>query len=337
MTWKVKGQDHLTVVLEQSLTNRKIAHAYLFVGPPQVGKETLAINVAQALNCTDMTPPCGYCVPCKRIDERKHADVSTIRRSSESDVIHRDQILDMQHSANLPPYEGNYRVYIIDGAESLSTEAANALLKNLEEPVLGVIFLLLTENEELVLPTIRSRCRRMGLRSMKISAVEKELQDVYGQDMLQAQELAGYSQGCLGRAVDAIFEPSKIESWRHSLDLVLQLERLPLDECLNEIARLADRFGRNRSYMKQVLGWWEELWMDMLLIIYGLEDHVIHKSRVVEFKAFSHGISVSSTLKRIELVRFTKDALETNANLRLALETLALNIGQIDYDHALPN
>ena len=113
----------------------------------------------------------GYCASCKRIDDRKHADVSIIKKSSESDVIHRDQILDMQRSANLPPYEGKYRVYIVDGAELLSTEAANALLKNLEDPVLGVIFLLLTANEELVLPTIRSRCRRMELRPMQIDAL----------------------------------------------------------------------------------------------------------------------------------------------------------------------
>ncbi len=337
MTWTVKGQGHLTVVLEQSIKNGKIAHAYLFAGPPQVGKETLAINLAQAVNCTDTSPPCGYCASCKRIDDRKHADVSIIKKSSESDVIHRDQILDMQRSANLPPYEGKYRVYIVDGAELLSTEAANALLKNLEEPVLGVIFLLLTANEELVLPTIRSRCRRMELRPMQIDALAKELQDVYGQDMLQAQELSGYSQGCLGRAVDAVYEPEKIESWRRFLDLVLQLESLPLDECLNEISRLADRFGRNRPYMKQALGWWEELWMDMLLISYGLEDQVIHKSQAADFKTFSQGISVESILKRLELVRFTKDALETYANPRLALETLVLNIKQIDYDHALPS
>lgn len=151
--WKVVGQTRAVSLLQHSLERGLLAHAYLFVGPPHVGKMTLALNLAQALNCEAAAPPCGECAACQKIALVKHADVQVIGLVDGSNSVEArsraeigiDQIREIQHSSSLPPFEGRYKVFIIDGAELLSTEAANCLLKTLEEPVDRVMFILLSQ------------------------------------------------------------------------------------------------------------------------------------------------------------------------------------------------
>ncbi len=153
--WQIVGQSRALSLLQRSLEQGSMAHAYLLVGSPHVGKMTLALNLAQALNCQGAEPPCGQCDACQKIALGKHADVQVIglntagnsTEAGPTTEIGIDQIREMQHSSSLPPFEGRYKVFIIDRAELMSTEAANCLLKTLEEPASGVIFILLTTND----------------------------------------------------------------------------------------------------------------------------------------------------------------------------------------------
>ncbi len=153
--WQVVGQDRVISLLQRSLEKKALAHAYLLVGPPHVGKMTLALDLAKAINCDAAAPPCGECTACRRIASGKHADVQIIGLAGDGDSaearsqteISIDQIRQMQHSACLPPFEGRYKVFIIEGAELLSNEAANCLLKTLEEPEEKIVFLLLAARE----------------------------------------------------------------------------------------------------------------------------------------------------------------------------------------------
>ena len=134
--WQVVGQDRAVSLLQRSLERGALAHAYLLVGPLHVGKMALAVNLAQALNCEETAAPCGECASCRKIALGKHADVQFIGLTSDNGStetrtrveIGIDQIREMQHSANLPPFEGRCKVFIVDGAEHLSIEAANCLL-----------------------------------------------------------------------------------------------------------------------------------------------------------------------------------------------------------------
>jgi DNA polymerase-3 subunit delta' len=133
--WQVVGQAKAIALLERSLDKECLSHAYLFVGPPHIGKMTLAQNLAQAVNCEAKERPCTQCVSCRRIAAGKHADIQVVGLTSEGKTeISIEQVREIRSAISLPPYEGRYKVFIIDGAEHLSAEASNCLLKTLEEP-----------------------------------------------------------------------------------------------------------------------------------------------------------------------------------------------------------
>src|SRR4030042_396604 len=131
--WQVLGHPKATTLLERSIQRGRLSHAYLFVGPPHVGKMTLALNLAQAVNCQAEDVPCGECASCRRIASGKHADVQIIGLiSTEKKEISIEQMREMQNSASLPPYEGKQKGFIIEKADLLPHEASNSLLKTLE-------------------------------------------------------------------------------------------------------------------------------------------------------------------------------------------------------------
>jgi len=209
--WQVMGQDRAVSLLQRGLERSSTAHAYLFIGPPHVGKMTLALNLAQALNCPAADPPCGECPSCLKITAANHADVQIIGISHNGNSaavktlteIGIDRIREIQHAASLPPFEGNYKLFIIDGAEHLSLEAANCLLKTLEEPVGKVVFILLTTNEDLLPTTVISRCQRVELPPIAPSHVEQALTRIGNVPEDKVRLLARLCRGSLGWAITA--------------------------------------------------------------------------------------------------------------------------------------
>ncbi|MCK5181716.1 MAG: DNA polymerase III subunit delta', partial [Dehalococcoidia bacterium] len=195
--WQVIAQDKVISLLDYSIKTNAIAHAYLIVGPRHVGKGTLAFNLAQALNCDGPELPCGQCRSCQRILEGKHADITPIGLDSKTE-IGIDDIRALQRIANLPPYEGKCKVFIIDDAEYLSTEAANSLLKILEEPPQSVVWLLLVAEEEHLLPTVISRCQRLELKPVPSEHVREALVNSYNVEDNRAKLLAQLCRGRFG-------------------------------------------------------------------------------------------------------------------------------------------
>ncbi len=217
--WQIIGQSRVVSLLQRGLEKESLAHAYLLVGPPHVGKMTLALNLAQALNCEAAEPPCGECLSCQKITSAKHTDVQIIGLITDGDStkaksraeISINQIRQMQHSASLPPFEGRYKVFIIDGAEQLSSEAANCLLKTLEEPVGKVIFILLTTNDQFLPATVISRCQRLELSPPAITEVETALNSHWGIESQRAKLLARLSHSRLGWALSAALDDNLLQ------------------------------------------------------------------------------------------------------------------------------
>jgi len=323
--WQVIGQDKVLSLLDYSLKNNAIAHAYLIVGPRHVGKGTLASNLAQALNCDGPELPCGQCRSCQRILEGKHADITPIGLDSKTE-IGIDDIRGLQRIANLPPYEGKYKVFIIDDAEYLSTEAANSLLKILEEPPQSVVWLLLVAEEEHLLPTIISRCQRLELKPVPSEQVQEALVNSYGIENNRAKLLAQLCRGRLGWALSALANDDILEQRSQRIDRLVSLLTASLDQRFTYAQELASQFSQNRRAGAEIIEIWLNWWRDLMLIKGGCKEAIINVDYEVALEEQTRGLSLGEIEGFLSNLCLLQDEISKNVNPRLVFEWLMLNL-----------
>ncbi len=325
--WQVVGQPKAITLLERSIEMGQLSHAYLFVGPPHVGKLTLALNLAQVVNCGAAAPPCGECTSCRRIAAGKHADVQIIGLiSEEKREIGIEQIREMQTAASLPPYEGRHKVFIFDKAELLSHEAANCLLKTLEEPSPQVLLVLLTARESALLPTIVSRCQRVELRPLPVTLIKEALIEDYGVAADRAELLARLSDGCFGWALLTMQDEKILEERSRRLTTLVDLSYASLKQRLAYAAELAAQFSRSREEVEEVLALWLQWWHDLLLVKGGDGKFVTNIDQQSTLFQQAKHLSTRQVMDFIYHLQATYEQLEQNANPRLALEVLMLSM-----------
>ena len=329
--WQVIGQTRAVSLLQQSLKSGSLAHAYLLVGPQHVGKMTLAINLAQALNCEGTNRPCLECTSCRKIAAGTHADVRVIgltqnEDEAEAKLISIDQIKEILHSANLPPFEGKHKVFIIDGAELLSMDAANCLLKTLEEPAAKVTFILLTTNDRLLLPTVVSRCQRLELPPLSITKEATALTEKQGIEPERARLLAGLSHGCPGWALTAAGDENTLQHRHEEMKRLVDVIKADYEGRFDYVAQLAARFNQNRAAIYEVLDLWLDYWRDLLLVKLGGHDMITNIDRKNELTEMAGGYRLTQIKDYIESIRAAAEQLRQNVNARLALEVLMLDI-----------
>ncbi len=194
------GQEHIIGFLQKGLASGKMSHGLLFSGPRGSGKGTLALLLAQAVNCLAPEPPCGTCLSCRKTAGMNHPDVRIIAREGAHIKMEQARVLRLE--ASRPPYEGWKKVYILDGAEDMTAPAANSLLKILEDPPPYILFILLASRPRLLLPTILSRCQVLPFRPVPEETIASYLLERTG-DLLpgEARTYASLSQGYPGKAL----------------------------------------------------------------------------------------------------------------------------------------
>jgi DNA polymerase-3 subunit gamma/tau len=183
------GQEPISRILSNALSQGKIAHAYLFSGPRGVGKTTTARILAKALNCEKgPTPlPCGTCVSCRGIVDGSSIDVLEIDGASNNSV---NDIRDLRERVKYAPVGGRYKVYIIDEAHMLSDSAFNALLKTLEEPPSHVVFVLATTSARKIPATVLSRCQHLPFRRVPIQKIKERLRRISDSEEIRISDPA---------------------------------------------------------------------------------------------------------------------------------------------------
>ena len=174
---QVVGQDHVTTTLRQSTMQNRVSHSYLFCGPRGSGKTTTARILAKAVNCLDLQDgdPCNACAICQSINEGRFMDIIELDAASNRGI---DHMRDIREKVNFSPVQGSRKIYIIDEAHMLTTEASNAFLKTLEEPPGHVIFILCTTEAHKILPTIVSRCQRYDFRRIPSDLINQRLEEI---------------------------------------------------------------------------------------------------------------------------------------------------------------
>jgi DNA polymerase-3 subunit delta' len=325
--WQLAGHSRATTLLQQSLRNGQLSHAYLLVGPAHVGKFTLARNLAQAVNCESESRPCQECTSCRRIATSKHSDIHIVDLVSvEKKEIGIRQIAEMQTAAHLPPFEGKCKVFIFDRAEMLSNEAANSLLKTLEEPPPNILIILLTARESALLPTIASRCQRVELRPLPLGLVTDVLVKDYQVPQERADFLARLSGGCLGWALQALRDETLLSSREQRLEDFSRLCAAGTRDRLAYAADLAALFGKGRDRMNDVLSAWLQWWRDLLLIKCDNSQWIVNVDQEALLSTRAGKLTAGSIAAFMRDIRAAGEQLEMNANPRLALEVLMLRM-----------
>lgn len=370
--WQTIGHDKAVSTLARSMESGRMAHAWLLAGPPQVGKMTLALDLARMVNCTVEdagNKPCGECRQCQRISDSLHADVRIISQGGSSGGVTRrtaisvEQIREAQREAVLKPYEGRYRVFIIEDAENFTQEAANALLKMLEEPPEDVIFVLLAsevrENSEDesagfitysaeheqdrvaalldavpqvggILPTILSRCQTLELRPLPASTVQRELELRFNLPPDDATEIARVSKGRFGWALEAASDPKVLARRSERLDEIESVLAGGLDDKFAYAERRAASFGRGREAVYDELQLWLDWWRDVLVVREGNDNLALNLSRLDALKAAASGCESTQVVGAIRAIQEATSMLESNVNPRLCIEGMMLRMPQLE-------
>lgn len=329
--WQVVGQDRVVSILQRGLEQGTLAHAYMLIGPPRVGKMTVALNLAQALNCESPEPPCGDCQSCQKVVAGNHADVQVINLTrnegvGEAKLISIDQVRDMQHSASLPPFEGKCKVFIIEDAELLSVEAANSLLKTLEEPTDKTLFLLLTTNDKLLPETVVSRCQRLELTPLPSPEMEEVLQKQWGIEPQRAKLLSRLSAGCLGWAIIAASDDQILQERTEKLEHLYEVIKSDTEKRFDHAARLAAQFARSRASVQEILDLWLGWWRDLLLVKVGCPDYVTNTDQLNVLNEMAGHYTMEQIRDCLGSIRAAEEQLKLNANPRLVLEVLMLDM-----------
>ena len=195
------GNEALKQRLSAALAKGQLSHCYLLSGPEGSGKHTLARLLAAAMQCTQPQKPCFHCAQCRKVLDGMHPDVITVDEPDKKSISVK-QVRDACADLYIRPNEGAKKIYIFPRAQELNPQGQNALLKCIEEPPAYGVFLLLSQNADRLLPTIRSRCVELRLsplpEAVLLEALKNRLPQADGQTLLSAARNSG---GCLGQAL----------------------------------------------------------------------------------------------------------------------------------------
>ncbi len=304
------GQEVALTQLRRAVQNNRVAHCYLFQGPAGVGKQTAALALAASLNCLDPQAgdACGSCLSCRKIAGDCHPDVQVLKPEGETFKLH--QVRELQKTAQLQAMEGRYKVFIILRADRFTAQAANSLLKILEEPPAQTIFVLVAESPNL-LPTLLSRSQMVNFGPLPAAVlagllIKREFPPA------EAQTLGETAEGSMARALDSN-HIREVEVWR---EVVASLLRLISNEDPVVAAQTLDKLetGKNlppvlEYLMRQLL---DRLQTQCAGPFTNILDELAGRPAVAN-------LVLGAAREALRAVRY-------NANTRLVLEVLGLRL-----------
>ncbi|MEP7284486.1 MAG: DNA polymerase III subunit delta' [Chloroflexota bacterium] len=330
--WPVIGHSWAVAQLARSLNHDRVRHAYLITGPQGVGKTTFAKAFAQAVNClADHSRPCGVCRACTLIADNHYADVRIMQ--AEGTTLKIDQVRDMQHELSLRPVEARYRVVILRRFHEATLPAMDALLKTLEEPAPYVILLLTTDTADNLLPTIKSRCQPINLRTLPAPTIRRALEEHYQLDTERATLLAQLSGGRMGWAIRATADESLLEERSQLLNI---LEEALTQSRIGRFA-LAESLSKDKPTLFRALELWQTYWRDVLLLSHSTATPIANRDRRHTLQQIAVGVKTEDVQCVFAAIQRTTQYVDQNVNPRLALEVLMLDLPRVKLFAAPPH
>jgi DNA polymerase-3 subunit delta' len=328
--WNMLGHEWAVDMLHQHAARGEARHAYLFCGPPGLGRRTLALRFAQALNCTKPIAagiPCGTCRDCKQIEAMQHPDMNVIQAQDadglpkEGGTLKVDQVREVQHSLSLKPYQSKYRVALFLRFQEANDNAANALLKTLEEAPAHAILFLTADTPEQLLPTIVSRCEVLRLRPLPVGAIEADLLE-RGMDEERARLLAHISGGRPGYARRLMDDSTVLEKREERLNDLQTLLPAPRVEKFS----YAEKLAKDKDAMRQVILVWLSYWRDVMLRVAQAETPLVNIDRNMEIEFLAGRLDLSSARRVVNDLESALEKMDKNVNTRLLAEVLLLDL-----------
>ena len=335
--WGIVGADAAVASLERALSSDRLSHAVLFTGPAHVGKGTLALSLARALNCEapdSEASPCGHCRPCDRIARGQHADVEVVAPGGICRVSDHDHsrsrtigicaVRRVEATGAMQPYEGKQRVFIVDPADALTDEAEDAFLKTLEEPPSAVTFLLVSERPARLRDTVRSRCQELPLPPLSVQQLTDWLTVERQVEPETAAALARLAGGRAGWAIAALDDGDPLEVRRTQAEEARRVLNSSRATRLDYAQSLAGRGGGEPVNALSALEHWIAWWRDLLLVTTDCAERVTHQTEREQLQQDASRYRPADIASFLNALVQTREHLRRGVNPRLAIETMLL-------------
>ncbi|VAX30258.1 DNA polymerase III delta prime subunit [hydrothermal vent metagenome] len=329
---RILGQDQPRRIIQNALENKSVSHAYLFYGPESIGKKLTAIEFAKALNCegSGLTDNCGDCPSCKKIDQGMHPDFFFLEPKKSSPTarnayINVEEIRELQKKLAFLPYEAKTKVAVIDGAETMNPQAANTLLKTLEEPPSSTILILIASNPHQLLPTIVSRCQGIQFHLLPTEAVRQILRQstLSETEEFSEKELDLRTLRSMGRVSRALEEDIEVtDQYREEILFLLeQVSFKRMDVAFKWTKQWAKRADKIQSVLDEMLN----LLRDLAVIkCQGENPEILNRDILDRLKPLAEKKSTRTLTAMFDSALETKSALTANANLQLSLDHMLI-------------
>jgi len=314
---QIYGQKQAKELVSRSLAANRLAHAYLFKGPGGVGKQLFARTLAAAINCTenDGLKSCGHCGSCRKMEAGTHPDFLLV--SPEKGAIKIAQIRELIKKLSFAPYEATTRVVLVEDVHSMRQEAANSLLKTLEEPPKNNILILTADSAGNILQTILSRCQTIPFYPLSTEETAKILQEHVEIDQQTAQLLARLGEGSPGKAL--LLNELDLLSLRETLIVFLADSSSSRDLKTGRLLLMAESMAALKGELPHFLGLLR-LWLrDSLVALYGCDEAAQSSVKRKEWNSKQY-------FAKLEAIDCAEKELSRNCNRTLVCEVLLFRL-----------
>ena len=330
--WPIIGHHQIISYLKNSLGLGRLNHAYIFCGPRQVGKTSIAEIFVQGLMCQNFSEkkeplPCGECVYCRQMKAKTHPDIFWLNRLTDEKTgklkknISIDQVRELQGKLSLRSFLDSFKVAIINEAEILSLEAANSLLKTLEEPSAKTIIILIAKSVWFLPRTLVSRSQVINFLPVSSEAIINYLisQKI---DRKKARTLAALAFGRPGVALNYLNDKESLIDSQNQVKELINLLKNEINsrfKTVDNLAALNDSDG-----LKAILNDWTKIIRDLIFIKKSLPNLISNLTLINDLNQAAAHYQIADLIKILRQLNLTKRYLEANINPKLALENLVL-------------
>lgn len=320
---EIVGHQRPIKWLQTAVTTNHLGHAYLFHGEPTIGKRLTAIALAQYLHCeapqdAPTTDACGLCRSCHQIAQATHPDFLFIYpqdTQKQNPKITIDQIRDIEHLVIYRPLMGSHKVCLIDQADSMTLEAANALLKTLEDPPDHCLFLLITSRPEHLLPTLRSRCIALRFSPLPSASIYEFLKNRTDWEEADAQLIAAFSEGRLGSALSG--DPIELKVKLRQYWALLLGEHTPT---ASQVMDMSEGLVKSNQVQEAIHWFWLGLRDLLLLTLDPSLSPTLYKDQETALRLLARQMTPVSILPLILELNLLERGQLRNLNMQIGLE-----------------